>query len=522
MTRRHLLQGALAAAAATPANAWQTTPKQRPKTWLFWDLWRFDGLRGAELKMGKARWEPAGDYEDPLFNGHGSWPSVFRDPVSGKWRMLYSAQFQPMTLLAAESTDGIHWSPLDASAIQPPGQPKRAPNHLYSLPGGSGGSVFIDPVAGDGFRYKMYIRRHGAEAGALAAADPNHEFHEAARRGAGRLYIIDHSMLVSADGLNWKEDRSANWAQTAWHPEPPLYCYYNPALRRYFMTARPGHGERRLVLQSSADARKWSGPEPLLQPDALDPMGLQHYGMPVFAYEGQYVAFLWTFHTAAWDRPARYNHMVGLMDSQLAYSFDGLRFQRGFREPFVARNEPGQPGCGLVQPSAMVEDGDRLLIYSTAGKPMHGTSAEYRSSRQGQYHILVHTLRRDGFHYLEAQGACGGFYSKPMVWFEPDLEINASALRGRVECRITDVEWQTVPGFGFEDSVPLTDADSVRWRPAWKTRGLAELAGKPVRLELRFRSARIFAVRGTFHFLDAQDMHLLDDGQPIDTRWFDH
>ena len=36
------------------------------------------------------------------------------------------------------------------------------------------------------------------------------------------------------------------------------------------MTVRPGWGDRRQCIQSTIDFRTWSGPESLLQPDALD------------------------------------------------------------------------------------------------------------------------------------------------------------------------------------------------------------------------------------------------------------
>ena len=56
---------------------------------------------------------------------------------------------------------------------------------------------------------------------------------------------------------------------------------------------------------------------------------------------------------------------------------------------------------------------------------------------------------------------------------------------------------------------------------AWKQKQLAEVAGRPVRLEVKLRDARLYALSGKFHFLDAQDMHPLLDGQPIDPTPFD-
>ena len=47
------------------------------------------------------------------------------------------------------------------------------------------------------------------------------------------------------------------------------------------------------------------------------------------------------------------------------------------------------------------------------------------------------------------------------------------------------------------------------------------LIGQVVRLDVTFRAARFYALRGAFHFIDAQDLHMLRDGLPIDTSLFD-
>jgi hypothetical protein len=56
----------------------------------------------------------------------------------------------------------------------------------------------------------------------------------------------------------------------------------------------------------------------------------------------------------------------------------------------------------------------------------------------------------------------------------------------------------------------------------WKGKSLDELVNKPIRLQAKFRNAHLYAMRGKFHFLDASDLHQLNDGKPIDVRWFDY
>jgi hypothetical protein len=146
-----------------------------------------------------------------------------------------------------------------------------------------------------------------------------------------------------------------NWGLPDWHPEPPIFGFYNRQLDRHTMTVRPGWGDRRLCLQGTRDFRKWSGPELLLQPDPLDEDLCELYGMSVFPYAGGYVGLLWVFHCEQSEHTKYFNRSVGPLDVQLAYSYDGVRFFRGIRAPFIPLNPPGEHGCGGIESSSMVE-----------------------------------------------------------------------------------------------------------------------------------------------------------------------
>lgn len=50
---------------------------------------------------------------------------------------------------------------------------KRAPHHLFTLPDGSGGGVYLDPVATDDFPFKVFVHQHGQEIVARAIANPS-------------------------------------------------------------------------------------------------------------------------------------------------------------------------------------------------------------------------------------------------------------------------------------------------------------------------------------------------------------
>lgn len=524
MKRRTFLQTLAAAPAASAGAAGAAATGE--KSWQFWDLWKLDAFTGAELRQGEPRFRPEHAYEDPLLGSLSSWPSVLRDPESGKWRMFYGAAWRPLTLLGAESEDGLHWTPASVldHASAPAGERKLAPHHLFTLPSGSGGSVYLDAAAEDGYPYKLPAIQTHQIAKERALASPEHPFHELAKSSAGApRYFSDHLFVKSRDGVRWEADYSMVWNRPGWHPEPPVFGFFNRHTGRHALTSRPGHGDRRVTLVDTGDFRSWSEPELLLQPDPLDEGLVEFYGMPVFPYGGAYVGLLWVFHINSTDRPTKYNRSLGWIDCQLAYSFDGKRFQRGRRRPFVPLNEPGEYGGGHVQPSAMAEVGDEIRIWSTAAKHSHGMGAmmEERNARAGSAAITLHTLRKDGFTYLSSTGAWAHLISKPLMLRGPGLTLNASAPKGEVRSQVTDVEGRPIPGFAFDDCREIVDADSTAFELSWKG-DWSRVAGKPVRLEVRWLNGRIYALRGDWHFLDAQDWHLLEDGREIDPRWFDY
>ncbi|MBI3942805.1 MAG: hypothetical protein HY326_07305 [Chloroflexi bacterium] len=54
---------------------------------------------------------------------------------------------------------------------------------------------------------------------------------------------------------------------------------------------------------------------------------------------------------------------------------------------------------------------------------------------------------------------------------------------------------EPIPGYTLEESVPIS-GDHLFAEPRWQTRSdLAELVGKPVRIEVHMREAEIFAIR---------------------------
>jgi hypothetical protein len=487
------------------------------RTWHFFDLWHIDHLDQIRLRQGQAKWQPEATFLDHPIGNLAAWPTVYRDDTSGRWRMLYSAGWKPYQLMIAESDDGRNWHPLPQPDVEPAGG-KIAPHHLFTLPEGSGGGVYLDPIAADGFPFKVFVHQQGEPVYQRAIVKSSHRWHDVARRVGVKRYINEEFTLVSQDGIHWEPRFDLAWSLPDWHPEPPIFGFSNRFTGLHTMTVRPGWGDRRQCLQTTADFKQWSGPELLLQPDFLDEELIELYGMPVFPYGDGYVGLLWIFHCESVEPTRGYNRFTGPLDCQLAFSHDGIRFTRGRREPLIALGNPGEAIGGAIEPSCLVETEDQIRIYSSASKVHHGRSGDAR--RRGVSDvasITLHTLRKDGLTFLETTGDQGRLISKPVVLVDPALTINASAPHGEVRCQLTDMESRPIEGFTFEDSFVLAADDSLRFPVRWQDGNLDAVVSKIVRLEVQMRHARLFAVRGRFHFIDAQDRSLIQDGQPIVT-----
>lgn len=504
-----------------------SVPSAEARKVLFFDLWKLDYWDNVELRKGQPRWEPEGTYMDPSVDLAGVYfPTVWQDTKSGKFRMVHSVKWSPFTMMAAESDDGIHWRPLPVPAAEPEGG-KLAPNHIFTAPGTSGGCAYINPNAPDGFTFRIFGRQHGTIVYERALATPKHHWHKIAKQEGQKRYMGEAVTLVSKDGLHWetKVGGKWNWAQRDWNPEPPVFAFHNPHIGQHTMIARPGWGDRRQAIRTTSDLAKWSNPELLFQPDPLDnqaPIGM--YGMPVHPVGNGagFVGLLWIFHNSSSEPVRSFNQFFGTMDAQLTYSYDGVRWNRGPRDAFIPLNPIPMPGSAQMRVGSIVETDTEVLIYSEAHRGAHGRErSERKRVGKSVTSLGVHRLRKDGWMFLRSRGDWGRIQTKPFVLKTPEIKLNAQANHGRVLFQLTDEKSQPVPGFEFENCVPLRGAEALAHELQWKKQDLQEALGKVLRLELKFHDANIYALDMKHHFLDAQDQWLLKDGKPIDALLFD-
>lgn len=516
---RHLPNATLLALLCCATLAAESAPE---KSLPLWDLARFDAWDNLDLVQTQPQYRREATYTDPTFPEAGMvFPSVWRD-ATGAWRMIYSLKWNPFTLLAAASDDGIQWRPLAMPDLQPEGG-KLAPHHIFTFPHGQGSGVYRDPVAADGFPFKIFGRQDPDGVFPRALADPRHRWHAIAKAEGKKRYMSEAVTLGSRDGLRWQILPNSDWACDDWAPEPPVFAFFRESDRTHVLTARPGWGDRRVVVRETRDFRTWSEPTLLLQPDALDTAGpVGFYGMPVLRSGPGYVGVLWMFRNSSSVPVNSFNQFFGDFDSQLAFSYDGRLFQRGLRQPFIALNPIPEHGCAQIRVASLVVTDTEIRIYSEAHRGAHGRERVLRQpGREPTSAVLIHTLRRDGFMHVRSRGDFARLQTKPILLQDPVITLNALASYGEVRFQITNVKSEPLPGLAYADCVPLRQGDALRHELRWKSASLTDHVGKVVRLEISFRQANLFALYGRWHFIDAEDLWLIEDGKPIPAKRFD-
>ena len=450
-------------------------------TLLFFDDWCLESYHNVVRKMGNPQWVPEATLEDALTAGVYNFPTVFRDPDCKLWRALYSgvvlAEGKPdlPVLMLAESADGLHWTKPDLSQVLRQGQrlalnQVHVDNAIYDR-----GPVYFDPYpSAPDERLKMMCVFE--------------------RKGSDGKRIFTQRVGFSPDGIHWHfEDR--NW-NNRYCSDSPYPIFYNAQRKVYTICTRPGQAERRVVQIDTRDFRTFSQPRRALSPDPLDPKVVQFYGMPVFPYEDMFVGLLWILHCDPYE--IKLFKRNGPIDSQLTYSYDGVCFNRTFRDPFVRRNARGEHGGGCIYPTAMVQDDNgNIRIYSGTSYGEH-----YQRTGQPDAALLLHTLRRDGFMYLESYSCIGTVMTRCLHLHEPlDLKLNVRAPTGQVRVQLADPLGKPLSGYSFDNCVPFHGDDHF-WRPVWRSDVPKALLGDDVaRIEVELRNAELYAIRGNFSWM---------------------
>jgi hypothetical protein len=463
---------------------------------------------------------PRGDAGGVVLPDSQAYGSVLRDR-QGAWRMWYLDHPVYCEYLAV-SRDGLVWDRPDLGLNLRGPAPDRA-----RLPGNAlmtehqtdaDGRALVGGKGPEGFCVlDADITPHPAARGRFLAMYLAHLPAVAGRVPQG-LCLAD-----SDDGIRWRA-RENQPALPRWWRDTANMFFYDTRLRRYVWYGRPavhvtlpGHANRLIGRAESEDLVHWSDERIVLDTDDADadPWDLvdelafrpdraesraqiraritedaaanadkplvrgrnrQWYQITVFPVGGLYAGL-----ATLYDIPS------GAATVELLHSHDGLDWRREpRRSPFL----PEYPGSFMAfMSSPPVPVGDELwLYYSTSGRNHHGVPAP--ASRA----IRVGAIRRDRWVGYVAGDQEGELLTQPLVLTGPPA-INAEVQPGGfLKMEVLDPAGTVLEGYAFNQAIPF-EGDALAWQPAWSGNPPAEtLVGRTVRLRLRGRRARIFAL----------------------------
>ena len=297
----------------------------------------------------------------------------------------------------------------------------------------------------------------------------------------------------SADGVHWKLNADGKpWFRRA-HSANLLG--WDPRIESFVCYVRMPGSPNSVGRSTSPDFVTWSDPEPVLVPGP-DESNLHFKGLSAFLYEGRYLGWLWVFERGdeGWVRA----------DAELAYSRDGVRWQRIFPGEFIlGRGEAGAWDSHLSIPVAPVVHQDRIRVYYWGENFPYGSDLRkvqagwVEQGERKQRATGLATLRRDGFVSFEAGEQTGRLTTRNLRMSGNRLILNAD-VGGDLRVEILDTAGRPLSGFTSEACDPVS-GDSLGHRVSWNgNTGLGGLRNRALRLRFQLRDGNLYA----FQFID--------------------
>ncbi len=447
------------------------------KKQLFFDDGRLFGRENVERRYGKP--QLCSVYNDGICSTDFSTGYVFKLD-DGSFRMLYfahSKHFAGKKLFCAKSSDGINFEPEKLCL-----EGKKYEHEIMDLPEGSEiAAIYEDKLFTCGQRYKMLMSELDFE----------------------RLTIFD-KIYTSCDLLIWQLKKDAFWGNGT---EPLTSVFYNSNFKCHTIIERPFWGIRAIGYKETSDWNRFSDYNYCLKADSCDEPLSEIYGMYAFSYDGMYIGFAHIYRGLKSELNAKYKN--GIIDTQLAYSYDGRYWQRSLRTPFISGIEGDElEKRPLVWVASVVNKDDSVLVYASSSKREHGPAF---SDPDASGDILVYKLRKDGFVCLSSKerDKQSVVATREKLWHGGELSVNIAAKNATVavyeSSENEDVEGMNVlgmskpvEGFSHEDCLPFS-GDSLSWQPSYKNgRMINELSGRVLVFEIRFSDGELYSLSGDY------------------------
>lgn len=429
-----------------------------------------------------------------------------------QWRMYYKTSTEDGTcaLGLLISNDGITWERPELGVVSYKGSKA---NNLVDISGEKPGEicVFVDPSAPDEERFKLVC-------------------HQQAGGGMWALSSPDGLRFRRVDGLLLKFITDNNKA-----------AFYDERIGKYVIYLRGWDRDReigviggtRCILRAVTDdlhkpipidedaanpwplSPKWTDiidgglrrmnnelPK-VMRCDELDPPEAGLYQAATVHYlRDAYVAFP-TLYFSYPPPPVGPYINDGVLDLQFASSSDGIKWIRDFRGSYVRLDLPDGHCTKLMHMlTGMVPHGYRISQYYGGSTFSHGEGRTAKDvkpvrprSKMGDPRVYRLEQRMDGFVSADSAYTGGVLVTKPFVIESDQLRLNIdTSASGVAHAALLAEDGSAIPGFGLEECDRIQGNDT-QYVLSWKgSRDVSGLKGKAVKLLLKSRSTKLFAV----------------------------
>lgn len=188
----------------------------------------------------------------------------------------------------------------------------------------------------------------------------------------------------------------------------------------------------------------------------------------------------------------------GMLEVQLAVSRDGIKWDRPTRDQYLPNglaDEWDRWYC--VMAPGIIRRGNYLYQYYYSSGRLHDSANlrhEYVDSAKQVGGIGIVRQRLDGFVSADADHRGGWFRTPPVLFQGTCLRLNIdTGAMGTAFVELQDEHGQPIPGFTFADCEEI-GGNFIDQRIYWKGKSdVSILAGKPIRLHLKLKRAKLFA-----------------------------
>ena len=399
--------------------------------------------------------------------------STMYDPVviqdGDRYRMWYRANFNspPYYQAYAESADGICWTKPSLGLVE------------------YGGSKDNNIVwVGD------HSRKDGGPTVWCVFKDENPKTPAEERyKATGLAAASGLQGLVSPDGIHWRLLQTEQVVPPVGPFDTHSISMWDAARGKYVVYTREFvKGVRQIRRTESDDFRKFPVPaliEFLDEPPR--PMEHLYKNAATPYYRRPEIMLMFPKRFLPERKPDPQWPAPGLSDIVFMFSYDGVHFDRRYREAFI---RPGLDPKNWHDRAIEVGPG---LVPTGPGEMSLYYMEHYRSD---DVRIRRGVLRIDGLVSVQAGAGGGEIVTRPVTCAGNRLAMNVStSAAGSVRVELQTADGTPLEGFALADC-PEIYGDAIDRVVAWKAGSdLAPLAGKPVRVRFVFQDADLYSFR---------------------------